>query len=681
MSNANNPNKNEASSPTSDPKLDLAAVDEAIVNDAGESEGTDNEPTQDQIVERIQQIEASETEDSGPNETLRRHIEKYSRYAPVFASLAFAFIGAVFVPVILLFLFIQLSPAYDLATLRGAVQQGLGGIILPLFVALALARMMVKNGLARRHLGWSPLLCEGLRAVLNSLIYIVLPLRFLYVGLESFDKGQWNDSLGRLAFVLAMIAMTGGLLLTVRKLQKWFAGMSSELSWHHSLRNLVLYFLPLLPLTLVVMATVGYYFTAEELSTRSIWTVLLMIGIALAGGLFSRLLLIAQFGIKLRELVRDEDGQISSDESIDISAISGQVNRLIRATALVAMILVGWQIWSAVLPAINYLDDIHLWQAAAVTDGLNSGVTKWITLRHLMLATGILVITYVLSSNLPGLLEITLLDRLPLDRGGRYAISFVVRYLVGLIGIFAACQLMGFSWNRVQWLAAGLTVGLGFGLQEIFANLISGIIILIERPIRVGDVVTVNGTTGTVTKMALRATTIMDLDYRELIVPNKKFITEDVMNWTLSDNKSRLVIKVGVAYGSDTTLVQNTLMKVANRYPNVVRDPAPQVVFNGFGDSTLNFELRVVIPSRDVHVKVTHELHMAVDEAFRQKHIEIAFPQQDIYIKNLNDLAQNRPTSTPAGGGSSSVGGSPVPSNKVTPGPRAQSGLEIKRAS
>ena len=110
-----------------------------------------------------------------------------------------------------------------------------------------------------------------------------------------------------------------------------------------------------------------------------------------------------------------------------------------------------------------------------------------------------------------------------------------MRYLVGVFGLLFAFQVVGFSWGSVQWLAAGLTVGLGFGLQEIFANLISGLIILIERPVRVGDIVTVNGTTGTVCSMQLRATTIRDRDECELIVPNKKFITEDVMNWTLSD--------------------------------------------------------------------------------------------------------------------------------------------------
>ena len=198
------------------------------------------------------------------------------------------------------------------------------------------------------------------------------------------------------------------------------------------------------------------------------------------------------------------------------------------------MILVGWHFFADVLPVIDYLDD---WQLPwASTDA--EGVKELITLRHALIAFGLAIITLILSRNLPGLLEITLLDRLPLDRGGRYAISFILRYFVGVVGLITACQIIGFNWPSVQWLAAGLTVGLGFGLQEIFSNVISGIIILIERPIRLGDVVTVNGVTGTVTRIQLRATTIKDFDFRELIVPNKRFITDDIMNWTLTDRRS-----------------------------------------------------------------------------------------------------------------------------------------------
>ena len=234
-----------------------------------------------------------------------------------------------------------------------------------------------------------------------------------------------------------------------------------------------------------------------------------------------------------------------------------------------------------------------------------------------------------------------------MDSGSRYAFNQLAQYILIAIGFICVASELGGSWSKVQWLVAALSVGLGFGLQEIFANLVSGIIILIERPVRVGDVVTVNGVTGTVTRMQLRATTIKDLDYRELIVPNKKFITEDVMNWTLTDRRSRLVFPVGVAYGSDTRLVERTLLEMARQCPQVLNDPEPSVVFQQFGDSTLHFELRVVIPSRDQFAEVRHELNMRIDQAFREQKIEIAFPQQDIHIKGLEGIGVQPPTDDP----------------------------------
>lgn len=155
---------------------------------------------------------------------------------------------------------------------------------------------------------------------------------------------------------------------------------------------------------------------------------------------------------------------------------------------------------------------------------------------------------------------------------------------------------------------------------------------------RVGDFVSVNGITGTVSRMELRATTIRDLDHRELIVPNKKFITDDVMNWTLSDSLYRTIISVGVAYGSDTKLVEDTLLEVARRHPQVRRDPAPEVVFKAFGESTLDFELRVVLPDRDRLPKIQHDLNMAIDQSFRQKNIEIAFPQREIRVRTAEEI-------------------------------------------
>ena len=143
--------------------------------------------------------------------------------------------------------------------------------------------------------------------------------------------------------------------------------------------------------------------------------------------------------------------------------------------------------------------------------------------------------------------------------------------------------------------------------------------------------------------MQLRATTIRDLDMRELIIPNKKFITDDVMNWTLSDRMARLILKVGVAYESDTQLVQDTLFSIAQKHPLVLHRPAPEVVFGQFGDSTLDFELRVIVPRRDLFPKVKHELNMAINQEFRENDIEVAFPQREIRVKSESPAAAQLP--------------------------------------
>jgi potassium efflux system protein len=149
--------------------------------------------------------------------------------------------------------------------------------------------------------------------------------------------------------------------------------------------------------------------------------------------------------------------------------------------------------------------------------------------------------------------------------------------------------------------------------------------------------------------MQLRATTILDYDRRELIVPNKKFITDDVINWTLTDAITRMVVRVGIAYGSDTRLAQQSLLKVARQLPQILKEPAPQVIFREFGASSLDFELRVHLPNREHYPEMVHELHMAIDEEFRRQKIEIAFPQQDIHVRGLENLL-GRPANDVAAG-------------------------------
>jgi potassium efflux system protein len=271
-----------------------------------------------------------------------------------------------------------------------------------------------------------------------------------------------------------------------------------------------------------------------------------------------------------------------------------------------------------------------------MVDGVTTTIP--ISLANLTMAVVVSVITFIASRNLPGLLEITILNRLPMDAGARYAFTTLCRYAITAIGIIVAFNTIGFRWSRVQWLVAALGVGLGFGLQEIVANFICGLIVLFERPFRRGDTVTVGDVSGTVSRIRIRATSILDWDRKELIVPNKEFITGKLVNWSLSDPISRFIVKVGIAYGSDVELAEKILLGIINENPMVLKEPKPSVYFLGFGDNSLNFELRIFISSIDHWLPTRHELHKAIDRKFREAGIVIAFPQRDVHFDTDSPL-------------------------------------------
>ena len=244
----------------------------------------------------------------------------------------------------------------------------------------------------------------------------------------------------------------------------------------------------------------------------------------------------------------------------------------------------------------------------------------------------------VSAQNLSGILEVTLFQRIKPDVGTRNFFVALSRFIVIGTGVFVVFQIVGLHWSKLQWLIAALGVGLGFGLQEIVANFVSGLILVFERPYRVGDVVTIGAVSGTVTNIQMRATTVTDWDMHELIVPNKEFISGQLINWSLSDPITRIVIPVGIAYGSDTELAEQLLLKVAQNHKDVLDTPEPTALFRAFGDSSLDFELRVFISGADRRLIVMHELLGEIDRVFKKSGIQIAFPQQDVHMDTTRPL-------------------------------------------
>ena len=267
-----------------------------------------------------------------------------------------------------------------------------------------------------------------------------------------------------------------------------------------------------------------------------------------------------------------------------------------------------------------------------------------------MAAGALLLLIGFLAGNLPGVLELAVLQHLAMEPGNRNAIITIIRYLITSAGLLVALDIVGVGWNQVQWLVAALGVGLGIGLKEIFSNFFSGLILLLERPIRVGDTVTLGAMSGTVSRINIRATTITDWDRKEIIIPNNTFITQSLINWTRNDSTTRIVIPVGVAYDCDPLRVHQVLLEVATSHPLVLKEPAPAVLFLKFGDSALEFEVRVFVRELSNRQPLTHELHYHIFQALRANQIEIPFPQRDVHLRTAPaDLRTGRqPAAAPA---------------------------------
>jgi small-conductance mechanosensitive channel len=529
-----------------------------------------------------------------------------------------------------------------------------------LFAGLLLRHLCRKDGLGELHFRWKTEIMTLIRRQLTWFLPAALPLVFIFVVTMEQPTEAHHESLGRLMFFILMAVTT----VLIYRLMHPSKGLlqnyleKHDEGWISRLSGLWFSVLLITPFGMAFTTAIGYMYTAGQLSLLIIHSVLLVFAVIIARALLIRWLNIAQRKLAIEQWRRKFAAQAESvqgeeknrpvdtseqiiveEEMLDVEAISAQTMKLLN-TAYWFTIVVGIAlIWAQVLPAFTILNDIVLWSTdiTGSEDGKEVKSLVPITLASLLLAVIIFLMTFFISNNIPGLLEIAILQRLPFTPSGRYAISSIARYFIIIIGFAMTFNALGIGWSKVQWLAAAVTVGLGFGLQEIFANFVSGLIILFERPIRVGDIVTVGNISGKVSRIQMRATTIIDWDRKELIIPNKEFVTGQVINWSLTDSILRFVIPLGIVYGSDTKRANEILLSVAKSHPNVLREPEPSSRFVAFGDSALNFELRVFIPDPDLLLETRHDLLMEIDHRFREEKIEIAFPHQDIHIKSLPD--------------------------------------------
>ena len=246
----------------------------------------------------------------------------------------------------------------------------------------------------------------------------------------------------------------------------------------------------------------------------------------------------------------------------------------------------------------------------------------------------------MLSSWVRSQLEHNWLKMTTMGAGARDALVTIIGYIMFIIAVLAGLSAAGFDFGKIAIVAGALSVGIGFGLQNVVNNFVSGLILLFERPIRKGDWIAVGPTEGIVKDIHIRSTVIQTFDRADVIVPNSELISGQVTNWVLSTKSGRAIIPIGVAYGTDTEKVREILMAIAEENEDVVKTgsvPKPKVLFRAFGESSLDFELRVFLFNVDTRLGVISDLNFAIDKAFREADIEIPFPQRDLHVKSLPD--------------------------------------------
>lgn len=256
-----------------------------------------------------------------------------------------------------------------------------------------------------------------------------------------------------------------------------------------------------------------------------------------------------------------------------------------------------------------------------------------ITVSHLVIAVLSVIIAFILSSFVRTTLKRRVFARLKLDRGLEYALLRFVHYIILVVGVYVGLKTINLPLGALVGLFAVLGVGIGFGLQNVTSNFISGVILLIERPVKVGDRITVGDVWGDVEKISLRTTRVKTPDNITIILPNSRLLENNVTNYSFGSPTIRLRVPVGVAYGSDVDLVIRTLCDAAREHKTVLDTPEPAVWFRGFGDSSLDFELLVWIPDASRKFWILSDLNRDIDRRFREAGVEIPFPQHDLHIR------------------------------------------------
>ena len=500
------------------------------------------------------------------------------------------------------------------------------------------------NGLAFRHFGMPQESNRIFQRIIKQSIWIVGLLLVSSIPSQIDEIGYLNDAIGQvmsiIALALCLFVVRPLLNRAIREYQK-AKKEEGATNTSISLFRLLRLILVIVPISLIILIILGYYYTAVYLITHllnSYFVILLWV----FGRYFAyRFVAISARRLAYRRLqdkrrkLREQvlENGTKEDETIKLSVVNQQIYRVTDLIGWVVLFVSLYVIWSDLISVAYYLDGVILWES-------NEGnQVESVTLLNLMRASLYVVITYVLIKNIAGILEVTVFSKMPLSKGTPQTIITMLTYIIVTFGSVSAFSALGISWTKIQWIFTALSVGLGFGVREIFGSFVSGSILLFERPIRVGDKVTVGQYTGIITKIRLRSTTLLNSDHMEVVLPNQAFVTDRFINWTLNNTITRLQIFFKVSYDTDLDLMQRLLLQAVNEAPKVLSEPKVEINMLHFGDNALEHELLVFVGELGDRIETMNFLQYRINQLFRENGIRFALNQLDVHLHSEDNLA------------------------------------------
>ncbi|AGA30721.1 mechanosensitive ion channel domain-containing protein [Singulisphaera acidiphila] len=469
-------------------------------------------------------------------------------------------------------------------------------------------------------------LCTTVFALVAAGVPLLLPSWLLSEGwLTPEGRAISSGSLGQILGLVFELIVWGVVFRLARgqsPLMQWLLQFPTRLGWLNKRRRTVCWSVLAAIGGVIVLDAAGYSHSARRLALGA-GQGLVVLGICFC---VYRMILTAIDHHAWR-WIRVGNAQIGIEVPNDSTMPDDLAYRLRQITAylipVLALMLAAW-IWDVDWALFRFIGSQPLWNIDTATPPVRVGDFAKFAL--------ILVLTLAIWKHMSTLFALVVFPRMRDDPGVRFAVVTLCRYIVLGIGLLSGLSAIHLGLEKIGVVLAALGVGLGFGLQEIVSNFVCGIILLLERPIRVGDIVTVSGMTGKVEFINIRATTITNGENLSIIVPNRAFITSDLVNWTLKDKVIRVSIRMKVAHGTDPDRVADLLLNIAREDADVLRNPVPVAFMEDFSDSALNFVLHVHVPEPSLGARVRHRLFAQIQRRFTTEGIEIPLPRHELRV-------------------------------------------------